>query len=334
MSKKRCLLGIDWQDGFCHQVLHPDVNPDKDDLASAAIMAKNGEYQQQVHDGELFVPNSPRDAENCAKLIREGKPEGMILTFDSHDTIHCSFPTYYDPAPPVFCFIRVNPDKNAPSTARFQGYYPNDPDKIIWEGTTRRREWADGHAEYLTALAATGRFPHCIWPPHCIVGTPSWGLVDPIAQAYTQWEAETLRKALKITKGNNREREHFGAPRAQIVHDKDPSTDVNTTFIQALMQYDEIWLTGEALYHCMWTTVWDTANLTSKTGDFDTGAADDLANHRTNPFLEKCVLFYDPKGEDGCTSPVPGVVVPEQDQLLDRAKQLGLKITTVSQYLS
>lgn len=332
--KKRCLLGIDWQKGFCDQVVHPDVNPAQDDMTSPAVMSKNAEYQQHVHCGELFVPNSPQDAKNCARLIREGKPEGMILTFDSHDTVHCSFPNYYDPAPPVFAFIRVNPDKNAPSNHRFQAYYPNDPDNIVWQGTTRKSEWADGHAEYLQALQASCRFPHCIWPPHCIVGTDSWSLTKPIAQAYTEWESETLRKALKITKGNNREREHFGAPRAQIVHPKDPSTQVNTIFIEALMKYDEIWLTGEALYHCLWNTIWDTANLTSMTKNFENGAMDDLKNHRKNPFLEKCILFYDEKGQDGCTSPVPGVTVPDQDKLLDWAQQLGLGITTVSQYLS
>ena len=338
----RILLGIDWQNGFCKQVAHPDCVDAMSKLAPGEmpppdVMAKNAEYQAHTMNGELFVPGSPQDAENCARLIREGKPEGIVLTFDSHDSVHCSFPTYYDSPPPFFCFIRVNPDATAPDNKKFQGYYPTDDGsepKVVWEGGTANPKWTAGHVQYLNDLAADARFPHCIWPPHCRVGSDSWSLVDPVLRAATDWEVNTLRKFKKVTKGNNRERDHFSAARAQIVHPKDPSTDVNSDFIATLMTGDEIWLTGQALFHCMYNTVWDTANLTSKTKDFKTGAQDDLDNNRQNDFLKKCILFYDPKGQHGCTSPVPGVTIPGQENFIPNMERLGLQVTTVDQYLS
>lgn len=338
-GKKRFLLGIDWQNGFCKQVVHPDCVDAMSKLAPGEmpppeVMAKNGEYQQHMMDGELFVAGADRDAKNCARLIRESKPDLIVLTFDSHDGIHCSFPTYYDPQPPFFCFIRINPDATAPKSKRFQGYFPDAPDKVVWEGGTAKDSWSDDHAQYLTDLEVDGRFPHCTWPPHCRVGSNSWSLVDEVLRAAIDWEVSNKRKFLKIPKGNNQRREHFSAARAQIIDKDDPTTDVNANFIQTLMVADEILLTGQALYHCMYNTVWDTANLTSKTKDFKNGAMDDLNNNRKNPFLEKCILLYDPKGEQGCTSPVPGVTIPGQDEFIPNMERLGLQVTTVDQYLS
>ena len=320
-----CLVGIDWQKSFCNLVINPSVDPEKDDMSSQEVFLKNTDYQQRVHDGELYVPGSLENAENCVRLIQEGNPDAIVEAFDSHSSIHCSFPTYYDTKPPYFCFIRPKPD----SQETFEGFFPDKPDEIVWEGTTRNPDWAAEHSHYLNSLLGIGRFPHCIWPPHCIVGTPGWGLIEPIANAFSEWEVRNGKEVKNIFKGTDRDREHFGIPRAEVPNEKNPATKTNLEYFNYLMKFQEIWITGQALYHCVWNTIWDTADIASAKGIMY-----DLENGIENAFLKKCTLFYDPTGNDGCTSPVAGVTVPNQDKLLGWAQQLGMRISTVGEYLA
>jgi nicotinamidase-related amidase len=62
-----------------------------------------------------------------------------------------------------------------------------------------------------------------------------------------------------VTKGSNPWTEHFSAVQAEVPDPEDPSTQVNTRFIQTLETADIILLAGEALSHCLANTVRDVA---------------------------------------------------------------------------
>jgi len=63
-----------------------------------------------------------------------------------------------------------------------------------------------------------------------------------------------------VTKGSNPWTEHFSAVQAEVPDPADPTTQVNTGFIQTLEEADIVLLAGEAETHCVMNTVNDIAN--------------------------------------------------------------------------
>jgi nicotinamidase-related amidase len=113
--------------------------------------------------------------------------------------------------------------------------------------------------KYLKALDAGKRYPHVIWPEHCIIGTPGHNVHADLSDAVHGWERDRYAMTDFVTKGSNPWTEHFSAVQAEVPDPEDPSTQVNTSFIQTLEQADIILLAGEALSHCVANTMRDIA---------------------------------------------------------------------------
>ena len=105
--------------------------------------------------------------------------------------------------------------------------------------------------EYEEKLAANGRFPHVIWPEHCIIGTPGNNIVQPIIDAVHWWEETVNGMANYVTKGSNPWSEHYSIFKADVPDPNDPGTQLNTTLIGNLEKSDDMLLTGQALSHCV-----------------------------------------------------------------------------------
>jgi hypothetical protein len=61
-------------------------------------------------------------------------------------------------------------------------------------------------------------------------------------------------------KGSNIFTEHYSAVVADVPDDTDPTTMLNTLFLDTVKTADRILLSGEALSHCLANTVTDIAN--------------------------------------------------------------------------
>jgi len=100
-----------------------------------------------------------------------------------------------------------------------------------------------------------------LWPPHCLIGTPGGCIVPPVREAVQNWERTEFAVAPKVSKGSNLKTEHFGALRAEVPDPKDPSTQVNSYFLELLSDPDTtIYGSGLALGHCLANTAKDTAD--------------------------------------------------------------------------
>ena len=102
-----------------------------------------------------------------------------------------------------------------------------------------------------------------------------------LSGAVHDWE-DRFAQAEFVTKGSNPWTEHFSAVQAEVPDPSDPSTQVNTGFVETLERADVILLAGQALSHCVANTVLDIA-----------------ANFSDPGFIQKLVLLED------CTSEVP-----------------------------
>ena len=266
--------------------------------------------QQVLHDGELCVPGAWEDMERVATMIdRIGdKIDDITVTLDSHHRLHIAHPMWWKlangerPGP----FTSVREEKGIFIGTQFDAA-GNAHD--VGEMMVSRPAFHKWTLDYIRTLVSGGRYPHMIWPEHCLIGTPGHNIVAPLREALFRWE-DGIAFVHKVTKGSNYRTEHFSAVRAEVVDPDDSTTQLNAEFINIINEADEIVLVGEATSHCVANTVRDIAD----------SFADDS-------FIKKVVCLTD------AMSPVPGFEKLAQD-FIDDMTARGMKTTTTVDYLS
>lgn len=291
MSSSVHLVVIDPQNSFCKPVPQNE--------------------QQEKHDGELFVPGAWEDMDRVAKMvIRLGKKIQQIhVTMDSHHQWHIAHPCWFKDdkgnSPTPFTLMRN--EKGVIIGSQFDA---NGNSHDVGEFTPAL--YGDTYKwtyKYLSELSTGGRYPHVIWPYHCLIGTSGHNIVQPLADAIFEWEKTSRQTANKITKGSCREVEHFSAVRAEVPFPEDPSTQLNTDFITMLAhKADIVLIAGEALSHCVANTFRD------------------IAKELGPDFVRKCVLLED------ASSNVPGFEKYGQDFVKDMTA-MGMSISTTTEFL-
>jgi len=289
--KKIDLVIIDPQNSFCKVV--------------------DQSQQQVIHDGELCVTGAWDDMLRGASLVKRlGKKLNDIhVTLDSHHALHVAHPTWFRDAngnqPAPFTIMREENELILGARFDVQGNQHELGEFTCFKPSATKRT-----LEYLKKLKAGGRYPHCIWPLHCLIGTPGHNVVAPLMEELLGWcrlQGDGIIDF--VTKGSNPYVEHFSAVRAEVVDPQDKTTDLNKSLIATINEADEVLLMGEAGSHCLANTVKD--------------MVDSFAN---DEFVKKCVLLLD------ATSPVPGFA-QYQDKFITEMTARGMKTTTTVDYL-
>jgi len=200
-------------------------------------------------DGALFVPGATEDMDRLATMIRrlKDKLDDIHITLDSHHFVDIAHPIFWMDSsgkhPGPFTIISAEDVKNG----LFRATNP--------QFQARAREYVD-------SLAANGRYPLCIWPPHCLIGSKGYAVINepaPLFDALIEWEKD-FALVDYVTKGSNFWTEHYSAVQADVPDPQDPDTQLNMRLIETLQRPDIILLAGEARSHCLANTVIDIAN--------------------------------------------------------------------------
>ena len=77
-----------------------------------------------------------------------------------------------------------------------------------------------------------------VWPTHCLIGTPGWCVQKNLMAALQEWERKEFANVDYVTKGSNPWTEHYGGLEAEVPDPSDPTTGLNTRFIQVLQAAD------------------------------------------------------------------------------------------------
>jgi len=202
-------------------------------------------------NGSLYVPGATEDmARLAAMIIRlKKKIDDIHVTLDSHHFVDIAHPIFWINSagkhPDPFTVISVSDVK--------QGLY-----------RSTNPQFQKRVQDYVQALEDNQRYPLCIWPPHCLIG--SWGgsVINekpdaPLFDAFLEWE-EQFGIIDYVTKGSNYRTEHYSAVKADVVDTSDPDTNINMKLIDTLEKADVILLAGEARSHCLANTVIDIAD--------------------------------------------------------------------------
>ena len=242
-------------------------------------------------DGALFVRGADEDMKRLTAMVNRlrSKLSFIHVTLDSHHFFDVAHPIYWK-------------DSN--------GQHPN-PSTTISADDVENGVWAPTHSglykrslEYVKTLEKNGRYPLRIWPPHCLIGSANYAVVPELFEELKAWEQERISIVNYVIKGSNPFTEHYSAVCADCPDPQDPSTQINTRFIEILAEADTILVAGEAGSHCVSETMTDIFN-----------------NFSDQKCIEKIVLLTD------AMSPIPGFE-QKQDEFIKKAASRGAKIST------
>ena len=205
--------------------------------------------------GTLFVPGAEDDMKRLAAMVirLKDKLDDIHVTLDSHH--------YVDIAHPIFWV-----DSQAANPDPFTIISADDVEKGLWR--TAYPSFQNRARDYVKALETNKRYPLCIWPYHCLIGSWGYGVINsydkgtpiaPLFNAFVEWEKD-LGLINYVTKGSNFWTEHYSAVQADVPDPEDPSTQLNTGLIKTLQEADIVLLAGEARSHCLANTVKDIAD--------------------------------------------------------------------------
>lgn len=277
------------------------------------------------NQGALCVPDGDKDMERVAAMIKRlgGKLDDIHVTLDSHQGFGIERPSWWkrvsdgSPAAP-FTVLDMHPDgsdrivkvefaDDGTPTHTDEEYTTYLPSFLHQGGPTGK-----GAVGYLKALKANGRYMHCVWSVHCRVGSWGWGVVPVLDEALYEWECQMDHRARVnyVVKGNNPWTEHFSGVQAEVPDPSDPTTQANTGLIQTLEEADIIAIAGQALSHCVASTVTD------------------IADKFSDPkYIEKLVLLTD------ATTNVPGFEFLG-DKFIKELTAKGMKLSTTTEFLA
>ncbi len=247
--------------------------------------------------GALYVQGAEQDIHRLAAMVRRLTPklDDIHVTLDSHRLIDVAHPIFWkdssgqNPAP--FTILTASDVESGRWTPALPGLYQRMLD-------------------YVKALETNGRYPLCIWPPHCLIGSPGHCVLPELHQALQRWEQQRFAMVDYVTKGSNPWTEHYSAVCADVPDPSDPGTQLNTRFIRTLMEADLVAIAGEAGSHCLANTVRDIAN-----------------NFGDDSYIRRLVLLED------ATSPVPGFESFQTDFIKEMTAR-GMQVARTCDFLA
>lgn len=244
--------------------------------------------------GSLFVPGADKDMNRLTDWVRKvgHKLDDIHVTMDCHHAMDIAHPEWWKDSagnhPKPFTII----SKDDVKTQRWTTSMPSAYTRAL---------------DYVTALEKNGKYPLCVWPPHCLIGSWGNGVYAPLLEALTAWERDNRAVVNYVTKGSNIFTEHYSPLKADVPDPKDPSTQMNVEFVNALMESDILAIAGEAGSHCLANAIRDIVAY-----------APDAA--------QKIVLLKD------ATSPVPSFEKFQDDMISEMTKR-GMKISSTAEFL-
>jgi len=212
------------------------------------ILAQPGDpVGMELPDGTQFrsslpVPGATEDMKRLANFINRigGKLADIHVTLDSHQILDVAHPAWWVDGdgnnPDPFIIITADDVQNRIWTPRIPSLYPRMLD-------------------YVQKLEAGGKYPLCMWPPHCLIGTWGHNVQEDLNEVLQRWSAREFATVDYVTKGSNPFTEHYGALMAEVPDPDDPGTELNTDFLEVLAEADMVVVAGEALSHCVKETV-------------------------------------------------------------------------------
>lgn len=279
-----------------------------------ALLIIDGQNDFLDPKGALYVAGADKEAERLATMIKRlGRKINRIhATLDSHHPVDIAHPIMWKDEhgkhPDPFTIISADDVRSGKWTCTLLGYYDS----------SRKITYQDKTLAYVELLEKNKRYPLCIWPPHCLIGTWGHNVYPALFDAYNSWVGETKAWINYVTKGQHPFTEHYSAIQADVPDPNVPNTQINTELLTEINNADIVAWSGWAGSHCLANTGRDAVNYFSQTSD---------------EFIKKSVLLTDvcaPVGD------LPGSTMFKdmRQNFIDEMQKRGMQLSTTDQFLS
>jgi len=226
------------------------------------------DVQKDFHPGgSLAIDSAGEDAERTANIIRRSIENSaspsinrLVVTLDSHHKLHIAHPKFWvsgddndHPAP--FTLITSSDIQQGIWKPRSDLKLPVGDDlvKSSWVKAKidvhGNMDLLDYCIQYTKLLEQKGRFKLCIWPEHCLIGTPGHQVVDIVSDAMIEWSDATGGSIEFVMKGENLLTEMYSAIKAEVPITSE--TDYNERLLDSLSKSDRLLIVGQAKSHCV-----------------------------------------------------------------------------------
>eukprot|EP00934_Nitzschia_sp_Nitz4_P007549 Nitzschia sp. Nitz4//scaffold205_size38804//35897//36844//NITZ4_007652-RA/size38804-augustus-gene-0.61-mRNA-1//-1//CDS//3329541537//7539//frame0 len=224
------------------------------------------DVQKDFHPGgSLAIPTADADAERIASLIRAHptKIQRVVATMDSHQKLHIAHPGFWVSGedgvshPVPFTIISSQEVADGKWIPNSKVQIPKGTlDPAVFEGMDQVLD-ADGNIdtkkyaiEYCKRLESKGKFMLCIWPEHCLIGSPGHAMVDVVFEALKEWSEITGGSIEWVMKGENLLTESYSALEAEVPVDSATTfaSDLQTSLVK---DSKTLVLCGQAMSHCV-----------------------------------------------------------------------------------
>jgi len=213
---------------------------DKQRIAAFGIDCQIGFCHPQA---SLFVPGAVEDTQRAIEWIYRnlGKITGLHFSMDTHRVFQIFHPAFW-----------VDAD----------GHHP-DPFTVVTVDDVRSGRFMPiAHPkeclEYCRQLETQGKYVLSIWPYHTLLGGVSHALVPALMEAAIFHSLVRRRQTHFETKGTHAMTENYSvlSPEVEELGGQIVGS-FNTSFFKMLMEYDRIYVFGQAKSHCVLSTLKD-----------------------------------------------------------------------------
>src|SRR5262249_969766 len=125
--------------------------------------------------GSLSVPDAQADMDRLTRWLdrRVDEVDAIVVTLDQHHVLDISHPGWWT-------------DASGAHPAPFPVLSAADVEVGRW--STAAPAAATRSVAYLHALESSGRYPHVVWPEHCLIGDAGGNVYAPLSEAIHRWE--------------------------------------------------------------------------------------------------------------------------------------------------
>lgn len=210
-----------------------NIKPASQDRKRNLLLAIDVQNDFMEGIGSLAVLGSRGDVQRLSQWMYHNIASltQVICSLDCHSMMQVFHPVWW-----------VDQDGNHPSPFTIITY--EDVVKGIWTAVNGENERS---LEYLQNLEKENKKKLCIWPYHCLEGTAGAKLESQFTKMLYFHAAARSTAPRLIYKGQNPYSEMYGIIKAEY----DPEHYVNYEVLDALSQYDAIYIAGQASSHCV-----------------------------------------------------------------------------------
>lgn len=209
------------------------IAPASQDETRTLLLAIDVQNDFMENIGSLAVQGSKGDVQRLTQWMYRNMESltQVMCSLDCHSMMQIFHPVWW-----------LDREGNHPVPFTIISY--EDAANGTWTAANGKTERS---LEYLRNLESTGKKQLCIWPYHCLEGTVGAKLESEFTRMLYFHAAARSTTPNLIYKGQNPYTEMYGIIKAEY----DKEHYVNHTVLDAIREYDAIFIAGEASSHCV-----------------------------------------------------------------------------------